>query len=55
MQRIDAFMRRLNPVGAASIVFALLLAFACLGALCLALGFWWERRSSRARKEKSDE
>ena len=30
-------------------------AFACLGALCLALGFWWERRSSRARKEKSDE
>ena len=33
MQRIDAFMRRLNPVDAASIVFALLLAFACLGAL----------------------
>ncbi|MBP5211740.1 MAG: DUF2157 domain-containing protein, partial [Pyramidobacter sp.] len=30
-------------------------AFACLGALCLALGFWWERRSARARKEKSDE
>ena len=30
-------------------------AFACLGTLCLALGFWWERRSSRARKEKSDE
>ena len=30
-------------------------AFACLGTLCLVLGFWWERRSSRARKEKSDE
>ena len=30
-------------------------AFSALGALCLVLGFWWERKSARTRKEAHDE
>ena len=29
-------------------------AFSVLGALCLALGFWWERRAARITKKEDD-